>query len=187
MNIDFLDKKTFTLFLSSNDKVSGTNHQATFNINWASFLPQDYTTFKVVYSFQTAGGYYVDTTGTSNFNNCKIVIDFGCRSYSYDSSTNAPSQVLGFAQRDIQTTATSSNSFTTFFYQFPAKTINRPTQNSVVVSIYNTSLQNGLNNQLLVNTNAAGVLQADMTAWTMALEFIPVETSKISDQKAYSV
>ncbi len=185
MNIDFLDKKTYTLYLSSADKISGKNNNATFNINWASFLPQNYTTFKVCYSFQTAGGYYKDGA-SSNFNNCKIVCDFGARSYSYDTSTNAPSNTLGFAQRDLQTTTTNSNSFAGFFYQFPAKTISRPTQNNLTVSIYNTSLQNNLSNQLLLTTDNTGALSTDMTAWTLVLELIPVEPP-MNDIKTYSI
>ena len=55
-----LDKNSYTLFLNSSDKVSGTNNNANFDVNWDDFLPRDIEYFKVVYSFQTAGGYYRD-------------------------------------------------------------------------------------------------------------------------------
>ena len=183
MNIDFLDTLSYTLYLSSNDKVSGTNNNATFNVNWDSFLTRDYDQFKVCYSFLTAGGYYKDTAN-SNFNNCKIVADFAGRSLSYNTATNASSTILGYGQRDMQTTASSSNSFATFFYQFPAKTIARPNQNNFNVRIYNAGKQNNSYNQLLVDTDTNGVLQADMSVWSMVIEFIPTVNSE--RKKLYS-
>ena len=63
-----LDKNSYTLFLNSSDKVSGTNNNANFDVNWDDFLPRDIEYFKVVYSFQTAGGYYRD-----NFTQFKVL------------------------------------------------------------------------------------------------------------------
>lgn len=177
MNIDFLDTPSYTLYLSSDDKVTGSNNNATFNVNWASFLPRDYDQFKVCYSFLTAGGNYKDGTANSNFNNCKIVCDFQGRSLSYGSSNNGPTNILGFAQRDMQNSQSTSNSFATFFYQFPAKTISKPTQNTLNVQIYNAGLQNNATNQLLVDTTGT-TLSTDMTSWQMVLEFIPVAPSQ---------
>ena len=48
------------MFLNSNDKVSGSNNNATYKINWDDFLPRDVDFYKVVFSFQTSGGYYRD-------------------------------------------------------------------------------------------------------------------------------
>lgn len=59
-----LDKKSYTVFLNSNDKVSGSNNNATYQINWDDFLPRDVDFYKVVFSFQTAGGYYKDNSAT---------------------------------------------------------------------------------------------------------------------------
>ena len=59
-----LDKNSYTLFLNSSDKVSGTNNNANYDVNWDDFLPRDIESFKVVYSFQTAGGYYRDNFST---------------------------------------------------------------------------------------------------------------------------
>lgn len=47
-----LETKTYTLFLASADKVSGTNNSAVFNVNWDSFLPREYDTYKVTFSYQ---------------------------------------------------------------------------------------------------------------------------------------
>ncbi len=180
MNIDFLDTPSYTLYLSSNDKVSGSNNNCTFNVNWDSFLSRDYDQYKVCYSFLTSGGNYKDGVSNSNFNNCSIVCDFQGRSLSYNTATTATSRILGFAQRDMQSTSSTSNSFSAFFYQFPAKTISRPTQNNLSISIYNAGTQNGLQNQLLVDTTAAPALGTDMTSWVMVMEFIPVAISKRS-------
>ena len=63
-----LDKNSYTLFLNSSDKVSGTNNNANYDVNWNDFLPRDIEYFKVVYSFQTSGGYYRD-----NFTQFKVL------------------------------------------------------------------------------------------------------------------
>ena len=56
-----LDKQSYTLFLNSSDKVSGTtNNNASYIVNWDDFLPREIDYYKLVYSFQTAGGYYRD-------------------------------------------------------------------------------------------------------------------------------
>jgi len=55
-----LDKKSYTVFLNSTDKVSGSNNNANYQINWDDFLPRDVDFYKVVFSFQTSGGYYRD-------------------------------------------------------------------------------------------------------------------------------
>jgi hypothetical protein len=62
-----LDKPSYTLFLNSTDKVSGTNNNANYQVNWDDFLPREIENYKVVYSFQTAGGFYRD-----NFSQFKV-------------------------------------------------------------------------------------------------------------------
>lgn len=176
MNIDFLETPTYTLYLSSNDKVSGSNNNCTFNVNWDSFLSRDYDRYKVRYSFLTSGGYYKDGVTNSTFANCKIVANFNGRSLSYSTETGGPTTILGFAFRDLQSTTTSSNFFNAYLEEFPAKTISRPTQDTLSISIYNAGKQNNLQNQLLVDTNSAGnALDTDMTSWVMVLEFIPID------------
>lgn len=177
LNNNYLDTKSYTLYLSSSDKMSGSfNNNAIFDIDWSVFLPKEYTQFKVSYSFVSMGGSYTDIS-LSNYNSCKIVTDFNSRSCSYDSGSKGPSLTLGFAQRDLQLTGVSSNCFTSSLFQYPAKTIFAPTQNSLNIKIYNTGLQGGLLNQLLVNTLSTGVALTDMTNWNMILEFIPIVQS----------
>ena len=103
----------------------------------------------------------------------------GGKSFSFDITTKSQSFTLGYIQRDIQSTASSSNSFSAFYLQSPPKTINRPNQNLVNVSFYN--ITNGL---LLVDTSqyTPTALLTDMTPWNMILEFTPIDDSNITTQ-----
>jgi hypothetical protein len=82
------------------------------------------------------------------------------------------SSTLGYSQRDIQTSTSTSNSFSTFYLDFPPKTINRPNQNLITISIFNA-----FNNFLLVDTNKGGTVKTDMSNWNLILEFTPVQNS----------
>ena len=55
-----VDSTTYSLVINSVDRVSGTNNNATFQINWKDFLPDDYQSYKLAFSFQSSGGYYSD-------------------------------------------------------------------------------------------------------------------------------
>jgi hypothetical protein len=121
MSYNVLDKLTYTLVLNSADKISGTNNQATFNINWAAFLPMKYSYYKVIFNFQTTGGYYKDVAGTSIFSTGKITTNLQGATFSYDSSTNSGTTLLGLIQRDIQTKASNSNTLSCFFIKMQVK------------------------------------------------------------------
>jgi hypothetical protein len=175
MSYNILDKLTYTLVLYSNDKVSGTNNNATFDINWAAFLPPQYSYYKVIFNFQSVGGYYKDVAGTSVYSTGKILTNLQGATFSYDSTTKSGTSLLGLIQRDIQTTTSNSNTLSCFFYQNASKTIVRPTSNVFTISIYNTYYIN----TLLTDTNSSGSTPtSDMTAWSMMLEFIPIADSK---------
>ena len=283
--VDNYSDTTYTLVLNSNDKVAGTNNNCTFQVNWKDFLPEEYERYKIVYTFQTTGGYYGDgsylktygtaapasTTSSSvttpgnytiavgaatgsltvgmvvscigvlsgttviayvpgtsitlsqptytgiptstlvsyyyandvnsvTFSAGRIALSTGTRSYSFDTATKAPSTNLGIIQRDIQTSQTKSNTLSSFYCQNPPRTINRPNQNMVTVSIYNNCVfQGGMtsttgptystaptNMNLLTDSTANGSnFMSDMTPWTMLIEFIPVSISK--KQKFYEM
>jgi hypothetical protein len=178
MSYNNLDKITYTLILNSNDKISGDNNNATFDINFDTFLPREYSTYKVMFNFSTVGGYYVDNTYATvpyMFSSAKIYANFATKQFSYDSSLNCGSTMLGLITRDPQTTQSSSNTLSSSYLENAPKTINRPNQNVFTVSIYN----NYITNTLLTDTNEIGnALADDMTAWTMIMEFIPITSSK---------
>ena len=228
--VDNFNDATYTLVMNSNDRISGTNNNAIFDINWSDFLPVEFERYKMVFTFQTTGGYYADgfylktygtappgyttsrtvtnagsstinvgistgtvtvgmlvscfgvlsgttviayTTGASgiitlsqptyagianstlisyfyttdvnnvNFSAGRIAMSTGTRSYSFDTATKAPSINLGIIQRDIQTSQTKSNTLSSFYCQNPPRTINRPNQNQVTVTIYNNCVFQG--------------------------------------------
>jgi hypothetical protein len=168
------EKATYTLYINSSDKISGTNNNATFNINWNDFLPRQYDLYKMVYSFQSTGGYYKDNGTTAIYSTAEIIFNTQGKTFSYDTTTMATSNTIGYIQRDIQTANSSSNTLTAFYMMHPPKTIMRPNQNLINISIVNT-----YTNSLLCNTDngAPSAPQADMTPWNMVIEFIPIASS----------
>ena len=75
-------------------------------------------------------------------------------------------------KRDIQIITSTTNSLSTFHGQYPPRTITRPVTNTINVQILNTK-----NNSPFTNTDPSGIAIADMTAYTLFLEFIPIEDS----------
>ena len=76
--------------------------------------------------------------------------------------------------RDIQTGTSASNSFSTFYLQYPPKTISRPSQNLTNVQQF----LNVNNNFPLVDTDVNGNTKADCTSWNLVLEFTPILESR---------
>jgi len=255
--VDHYHDMTYSLVINSNDKISGTNNNATFQINWKDFLPDTHDRYKVAFTFQSTGGYYTDgyyttaasrlsgyTVGTAfsagvstisvagspinsilpgmfisgpgiasgttvnsnssgsitlsqptyggaaagsvlsffnlsdmssvNFSAARVQFNTGSRSYSFDTSTKAPSTNLGVIQRDIQTSQSKSNTLSAFYCQNPPRIIARPEANLLTVSVYNNCTYFGSNSNFMTDTSSTTALAADMTPWTMLLEFIPV-------------
>lgn len=164
-----------------NNNVSLRN-TATFQINWADILPLEYQQYKVIFSFQTSGGAYKDITTVSPntiFSQAKIFVNFQGRSYSFDTGTKGHSTLMGVILRDIQTSTSNSNNLSCYYMYNPPKTVDRPNQNNITVSLVNTN-----NNLPIVDTYGSGTtyLAQDMTPWTMIIEFVPIEDSKIAIQ-----
>ena len=268
--MEILDKTNYTVYLNSNDRISGTHNNATYQVNWDDFLPRNYQFYKVIFSMNTVGGYYVDfmnntgssvftgsistttltvsaltsgyiqvgstitgtgvtanttitafltgtqggigtysvstsqtvasttITGTSNYNSnqpinynsAKVVLSNFGKSYSYDTSNKSQSLTLGYITRDVQLTGTSSNTSNTlsaFYLQNAPKTITRPNQNLITISLYNVSFQTPT---LLTTTDkygncanypvtTTGSTISDCTPYNIILDFIPIEDSKI--------
>jgi hypothetical protein len=116
-------------------------------------------------------------TPVNVFASAKIVFNTGGKSHSFDTKTSSQSNTIGYLQRDVQISTSSSNTLSCFHNQNSAKTISRPNQNVVTVSIYNTCPTTGTNS-LLFDTNAGGTaLTSDMSNWNMIVEFIPIDDS----------
>jgi hypothetical protein len=114
----------------------------------------------------------------TTYNGCEINVNLGVTSYSFDSTSLSQSYTIGYGFRDIQTSSSNSNCFSTFYMQNPPKTIQKPNQNLINIQIFNNSYvyTNGvlLNNQLLVNTDYFSNALSDMTNYFIILEFIPI-------------
>jgi hypothetical protein len=174
------EKITYSIVINSSNKVSGLNNNCLFYIPWVTILPGKYDVFKVVYNFQSTGGYYKDIANGVTNTSAKLICDFGTRSMTYDTSQSGPSQTMGIITRDIQTSTTSSNTFSAFFYQNTSKCIGRPQSNQISVQIVNN-----YNNLPLVNTDVNGNPSADMTAWSLFLEFIPIQNESANLSRSY--
>ena len=97
------EKVTYSVVVNSTNKISGLNNNANFIIPWVTILPQKYDLYKVIYNFQSTGGYYFDVTnGGITYSSAKIYCDFGSKSFTYDTATNACSTVMGIITRDLQ-------------------------------------------------------------------------------------
>ena len=176
----------YNIYINSNDKMSGKNNNATFQINWNDFLPRNYKYYNVTFSFQTAPGYYKDDTTNSKFySNCEINCDFYTTTFSFDTATKANSLTLGYAQRDIQTASGNNlkNTFACFYNYNCPKTIVRPENNLITISIYNMAAIVGGTNTLLFDTDNATspTVASDMTAWSMIMSFSPVKYSIVPE------
>jgi hypothetical protein len=172
--MDYSESRNYTLYINSADKISGTNNNAIFYVEWENFLPNTFNEYKMAWCMQTTGGYYKDTGSATIYSTAKVSADFGTKQYSYDTSKRSSSNTIGYLTRDQQTSTTSSNILTCFYYQFPAKTIQRPSNNTFNISI--TNMYTGIP---FVNTDNTGVATSDMTNWQLCMEFSPIESSAI--------
>jgi hypothetical protein len=143
------------------------------------------------------------TINAVGFSSARVLVNFGGKSYSYDTSSKGQSFNLGVISRDVQTLTSKSNSYSAFYCQNNPRTISRPTNNEFTVAIMNNSVfQGGVvsyntdntvrsygttasnNNYLCDTANMAqggkveGGLMTDMTPWTLTMEFIPILESK---------
>ena len=172
MALAYLDKKTYTITLNSEDRLnlSTTNrNHCSFNIDWSQILPREYNDYKVNFSFGTAGGQYKDTASLV-FSSAKVYVDFGSKHYNFDSTSKAQGTMIGLINRDIQTTTSNSNTISCWYQYNPPRTIKSPQANNISVKILNQDT-----NLLFTDTDSAGTPVSDMTEWTMILELIPIE------------
>jgi hypothetical protein len=125
-------------------------------------------------------GVQLFASNKTTYNGCEINVNLGVTSYSFDSTSLSQSYTIGYGFRDIQTSSSNSNCFSTFYMQNPPKTILKPNQNLINIQIFNNSYvymnSTGtlLNNQLLVNTDYFSNALSDMTNYFIVLEFIPI-------------
>lgn len=174
--------KTYTIRLNSNDKLSGTNNNATYNINLSNILPNDVEYWKVQMYLSTATGYYLDSIDTAvtgfitDFGKAYVLMNCSTKALGVDAKTNGATSYLGMANR-IQTTQNINNDAVVvrgtnlaYFYAdntiSPPVTIRRPTDALLELQFLKPYL-----NDLLTDTDDDGLSAADMTQYFMILSF----------------
>lgn len=66
MSYSIIEKSSYTLYINSTDKLSGTkNNNASYQVNWDDFLPVKYRLYKMIWSLNSVGGYYKDTNNVT--------------------------------------------------------------------------------------------------------------------------
>jgi len=194
------NKKTYNLYLSSNDKISGTHNNPTFNVNWDTFLPRN-KYFSVNFSFVSCAGQYADciAVGQSLYNSAiKINCNLQDTHFSTDTSTQSTTMNLGYATIDCAyvISYTKGNSYiANYVVSNPSKVIIRPTNSQLTFWIYNLSaLSNNItfassltifggnnaayNNFLQLECSPNGsnyILGTDMKPWSMIISFIEID------------
>src|SRR6476646_4764306 len=135
-----MSKKTYNVFISSADRISGTHNNATYEINWESFLPHNphisnnEQNYSVSMCLSTAAGYY-GNYGTTYHTGARVMAYFSTGNLSYDTSSTSRSHVLGHIHRDGTGTFMASS-----LANNPSRVMKRPVINQLTVSIYNMNL-----------------------------------------------
>ena len=125
------NKKTYNLYLSSNDKISGTHNNPTFNVNWDTFLPRN-KYFSVNFSFVSCAGQYADCViASQSLYNSAIKINCNLQDthFSSDTSSQSTTMNLGYAGIDCAyvISYTKGNSYISNYLSNPSKVCIRPT------------------------------------------------------------
>lgn len=168
----------YTFVINSRDKISGTNNNGTFNINF-NILPREFKYYQVKFSMVTDSAFYTDTYGVDNvtityapqtaFVSCSLLSPLSRQ------TDNSPSDVLGIILRNqSQSTTIGANSIRYFVAQENTNvpiTVLRPEQDNMTISIITSSI-----GTYLVSTNLDGsVLQSDMSNYVLIMKFTPIK------------
>jgi hypothetical protein len=151
--------KIYNLYISSSDKLSGTNNNCSFFVQWDTFLPKKYTTFKVGFTCSSPGP-YVDGAGVY-YGSCELQLNTHSKNFSYETSSRGQSNVLGYLNRDGAAGFLEAWNGTN-----PSKMMTFPTSNVISFNFINN-----WNNQPMVTSNNPG----DMGPWVMVLQFTAIE------------
>lgn len=129
------EDQSYLLFLNSQDKISGSNNDATFYINWDTFLPRKPEQYEMSFMFNSGSGHFTDNGPNTHFyTSAKIKADFQGKNYTYDTATKSQSLVLGAIRRTIQSTYAD---FSCIMDYNPKKIIQNPNQQFLNIQILN--------------------------------------------------
>ena len=131
-----VDSTTYSLVINSVDRVSGTNNNATFQVNWKDFLPDDFQSYKMAFSFQSSGGYYGDGSYASagaNLGSIASIIAPAATALAANTLTLANNVGLIVGQTVVCSTGISSGTTITAI-NGNAITISSPTVSSIAAN-----------------------------------------------------
>ena len=156
----------YNLHVNSTDRISGTNNNGVYLVQWEQFLDLKYDKYKINFSLTTDKGYYIDSSNNS-YGSCTMVMNTNSRFYSYSTTSKNQSNTIGFL--------TTTNGFGYIYdrqeYNVPI-IIQTPTSNNINISFLNGS-------SLLVQTDSSGNPLTDMTSWSAIISFSPVVDGNI--------
>lgn len=174
--------KTYTIRLSSINKLSGNNNNATYALNLSNLLPPEVEYWKVQMYFTCNTSYYLDAidsafgTVTRDLEKAYILMNCSTKPLSLDNITNGSNSYLGMIRRIITTQNIDDaippvkGTATAYYYADncvnPPTTIKKPEDGLLQFTILSTQ-----SNTVLVDTDEAGLLVADMTNYVMILSF----------------
>ena len=185
-----VDSTTYSLVINSVDRVSGTNNNATFQINWKDFLPDDFQSYKMAFSFQSSGGYYSDglyANAGSNLGATASIISPAATALAANALTLANNVGLLVGQTVVCSTGISSGTTITAingnvitlstptistipagttFYFYAAANLNQATFSSARVLFLNQGRSFSFDTSNKGPSNNIGILQRDIQVAT---------------------
>ena len=145
--------KTYTLYLNSNDLVSGTKTNGTFYVDWKSFLPSSTSEYKLSTYFKT----FNDTDVVAN-ETLLIYSSLVSSNNNFNTTTKGKSQLLAIAEPVNQYTFITEEGLESYYSTKNPYviTIDYPPQNNITITIRdetNTIFNSAvLNNYILILT-----------------------------------
>lgn len=123
----------YTLYIKSSDKISGTNNNATFIVNWTDFLDMNVAKYSVNFSYISKFGKFDNVADTKHL--ARLDINTGSKSYTYDTRSKCNSLTLGYVPLIININY-DSNNLQAVPIDNIEKVIDTPTNNILTVSLY---------------------------------------------------
>jgi hypothetical protein len=171
----------YTFVIRSQDKISGTNNNSSYNINFR-ILPDEIKYYNIHYTFYTTPAFYYDhiDTGPSINNLCgNGWIECNLPFTKSSQSNGSPTKILGNWVRQVDNNAdagTLASGVTAVCYLQAVngttnvpRVISRPYIETLNVAVYNS-----FSNNLMTDSNIDGTLKSDMTNWILTLNLEPV-------------
>lgn len=91
-------KETYNLVINSADKVTGTNNNGTYNVDYSSLLRHFPANQKFRLKWSLSSIYTATTTSVTTHHTFSVYVDFGTRNNQQDTKGNNSIDLLGFGE-----------------------------------------------------------------------------------------